>query len=289
MFPAEISHYARPATIQEALAEIKEYPDGNGIFIAGGQSLMQAIKSRIVRPDAVIDLQDINELKGIDIGSTVSIKPMTRYIEIAECEALPNGLMALRDAAAHVGDRQVRNRGTIGGSLCWNYIASCLPSVALALDASLDLVSASGNSRTLSADDFLLGPLETDREDDEILTDIRFNNDSNTGSAYKKWGLVTDSLPVVGVCAAIARDGDNCTAARIAFSGLANGAERCMEAEAILKGKTMSAELVTSALDAAVENMEAQSDQWANTQYRQRLIHTLGEEVISLAWQRAAG
>lgn len=288
MFPAEISHYARPATIQDALAEINNFPDGDGVFIAGGQSLMQAIKSRIVRPEAVIDLQDVAELKGIEIGSNVSIKPMTRYVEIAECDQIPNGLLALCDAAAHVGDRQVRNRGTIGGSLCWNYIASCLPAVALGLDATLELTSHGGESRTLSADDFLLGPLETDREDNEILTDIRFENVASAGSAYKKWGLVTDALPVVGVCASLIRDGEKCRAARLAFSGLANGAERCLEAEAELKGQIPSPDVITHALDTVVANMEVQGDQWANEEYRQRLIHTLGEEVITLAWQRAA-
>jgi aerobic carbon-monoxide dehydrogenase medium subunit len=287
MFPTNISNYARPTSVDEALAAIKEYPDGDGIFIAGGQSLMQAIKSRIVRPEAIVDLQDVAELRGITIGDTVSIKPMTRYVEIAESTALPNGLLALRDAASHVGDRQVRNRGTIGGSLCWNYVASCLPCVALGLDASLHLKSASGAARVLSADDFLLGPLETDREEDEILVDIHFENVAQSGSAYKKWGLVTDSLPVVGVCASVTRDGDTCTQARLSFSGLTNGAERCMEAEALLKGKPFNQDSISAALSAAAENMETQSDQWADASYRERLMHTLGETVLNLAWQRA--
>ena len=287
MFPAQIAHYARPATIEDALAEIKNYPDGDGIFIAGGQSLMQAMKSRMVRPEAIIDLQDISELKGINIGAQVSIKPLTRYVEIVTCDDLPNSVLALQDAAAHVGDRQVRNRGTIGGSLCWNYIASCMPAVALGLNASLTLLSATGDTRTISADDFLLSPLETDRGDDEILTDISFTNNTHTGSAYQKWGLVTDALPVVGVCAQLTREGDSCSSARIAFSGLANGAERCPQAETLLSGQTFNAETVSAALQAASDNMDIQSDQWANTEYRQHLIHHLGEQVLSRAWQRA--
>lgn len=288
MFPTSISNYARPTSVDEALAAIKEYPDGDGIFIAGGQSLMQAIKSRIVRPEAIVDLQDIAELRGITIGETVSIKPMTRYVEIAESTALPNSLLALQDAAAHVGDRQVRNRGTIGGSLCWNYVASCVPAAALGLDASLHLKSANGTSRVLSVDDFLLGPLETEREEDEILVDIQFQQTAHSGSAYKKWGLVTDSLPIVGVCASLTRDGDTCQQARLSFSGLVNGAERCMEAEALLKGRKFNHDSISEALSAAAENMETQSDQWADSTYRQRLIHTLGETVLNLAWQRAA-
>ena len=287
MFPASISNYARPKNIDDALAAMKEHPDGDGIFIAGGQSLMQAIKSRIVRPEAIIDLQDISELKGIKAGATFSIKPMTRYIEIAESKTIPNALLALQDAATHVGDRQVRNRGTIGGSICWNYVASCMPAVALALDAALHLRSPAGSARVLSADDFLLGPLETDREEDEMLVDVQFEHSANSGSAYKKWGLVTDSLPVVGVAAALTRNGKNCEQARLAFSGLSNGAERCMEAEAMLKGKEFNSSSIEAALAAAVDNMETQTDQWADAAYRQRLIHTLGSEVLELAWQRA--
>lgn len=288
MFPAEISHYARPTTVQEALAEIKNFPDGDGIFLAGGQSLMQAMKSRMVRPEAVIDLQDVAELKGISGDTQVSVKPLTRYVEIATSTALPNSLLALRDAASHVGDRQVRNRGTIGGSLCWNYIASCMPAVALGLDAKISLMSPAGDTRRLSADDFLVGPLETEREEDEILIDILFENTARTGSAYQKWGLVTDALPVVGVCARLTRNGDTCSTARIAFSGLANGAERCTPAEDALTNKTLSADTIQTALRAAAENMDIQSDQWADTSYRQRLIHTIGEQVIARAWQRAA-
>ena len=287
MFPAQITHYARPATIEEALAEIKNFPDGDGMFIAGGQSLMQAIKSRMARPDALIDLQDVTELKGISVGEQVSIKPLTRYVEIAKHNELPASVLALQDAASHVGDRQVRNRGTIGGSMCWNYIASCMPAVSLGLNASLTLLSVSGDSRTLSADDFLLGPLETAREEDEILVDICFDNAPATGSAYQKWGLVTDALPVVGVCAQLTRDGDTCSAARIAFSGLANGAERCAEAENSLTGQTLTPATVQAALQNAADNMDSQSDQWASSEYRQRLIHTLGEQVINRAWQRA--
>ncbi|MEM7468396.1 MAG: xanthine dehydrogenase family protein subunit M [Pseudomonadota bacterium] len=288
MFPAEISHYARPSTIEEALAEIKAFPDGDGVFIAGGQSLMQAIKSRIVRPEAVIDLQDVQDLKGITVDENVSVKPMTRYVEIAECEGLPNSVLALCDAASHVGDRQVRNRGTIGGSLCWNYIASCMPAVALSLDAALTLGSASGNTRDVSADDFFLGPLETAREDDEILVDVSFESPANTGSAYKKWGLVTDALPVVGIAARLIRDGEKCSGARIAFSGLANGAERCPDAESKLEGHPINETAFIDALDAAVNAMETQSDQWASSEYRQQLIRSIGKQVLELAWQRAA-
>ena len=131
---------------------------------------------------------------------------MTRYRDIAADERLDGAFQALRDAASHVGDRQVRNRGTIGGSLCWNYIAACMPPTCIGIGASLDLVSKTGK-RSLCAEEFLQGPLETARGDDEIVVAVTLPAPRQScGSAYKKWGLVTDALPVAGVCAFIERE-----------------------------------------------------------------------------------
>ena len=177
----------------------------NTCFVAGGQSLMQAIKSRVISPKGLIDLQRVAELNGIEYNrGAVRIGSMTRYRDIATDERLDGAYQALRDAASHVGDRQVRNRGTIGGSLCWNYIAACMPPTCVGIGASLDLVSK-GGKRSLLAEEFLQSPLETARRDDEIVVAITVPAPPKScGSAYKKWGLVTDSLPVVGVCAFIA-------------------------------------------------------------------------------------
>ena len=173
MYPAPIDEYVRPATVADALAALGRYDDGDAAFIAGGQSLMQAVKARLVRPRCLIDLQAVSGLSGIEVGADgVRIGPMTRYAEIARDERLGGACAALRDAAERVGDRQVRNRGTIGGSLCWNYVAACMPPTAIGLGAQLELTAAGGGTRTLAAEDFLGGPLETAREENEILTAI---------------------------------------------------------------------------------------------------------------------
>ena len=173
MYPAPIDEYVRPATVADALAALGRYDEGDAVFVAGGQSLMQAVKARLVRPRCLIDLQAVDGLSGIDVGADwVRIGPMTRYVEIARDERLSGAYGALRDAAERVGDRQVRNRGTIGGSLCWNYVAACTPPTAIGLGASLELTAADGSQRTLTAEDFIGGPLETAREDNEILTAI---------------------------------------------------------------------------------------------------------------------
>ena len=106
-------------------------------------------------------------------------------------------------------------------------MASCVPATVMGLGGTMHLLNASGRTRDVTADDFLIAPLETARTDDEILTAISFPAAALTGSAYKKWGLVTDALPVVGVCVKVTVDAaGKCTAARVALSGLAAGAQR---------------------------------------------------------------
>ena len=292
MYPAPIDEYVRPATVSDALAALGRYDDGDAVFVAGGQSLMQAVKSRLLRPRCLIDLQAIEGLSGIDVGSGgVRIGPMTRYVEIARDERLGGACGALRDAARRVGDRQVRNRGTIGGSLCWNYVAACMPPVAIGLGAALELTAAGGARRSLAAEDFLGGPLETAREDNEIVTAITIPlTGGNAGSAYKKWGLVTDSLPVIGVCVALEVADGHCTGARVAVGGLATGPQRASAAEAALVGVAAGdADAIAAAMDAAAGEIETQQDLWADSDYRKQLIRSLGAEVTRNAFARATG
>ena len=292
MYPAPIDEYVRPATVADALAALGRYEDGDAAFIAGGQSLMQAVKARLVRPRCLIDLQAVSSLSGIEVGAEgVRIGPMTRYVEIAGDERLGGACAALRDAAERVGDRQVRNRGTIGGSLCWNYVAACMPPTAIGLGAQLELTAAGGGTRTLAAEDFLGGPLETAREENEILTAITIPAaGGNAGSAYKKWGLVTDALPVIGVCVALTVADGRCAGARVAVGGLADGPTRSAAGEAALVGVDAgNGDRIAAAMDAAAAEIETQEDLWADSDYRKQLIRSLGAEVTAMAFARAAG
>jgi carbon-monoxide dehydrogenase medium subunit len=293
MYPAVIEDYVRPTSVDEALKAAGKYGAGEAMFIAGGQSLMQAMKSRLVRPRCVIDLQSVTDLKGVSASAAgVRIGAMTRYCEVATETKLRGAYQALVDAAAHVGDRQVRNRGTIGGSLCWNYVAACMPAANLGIGSSMELISATGKKRAVGADDFIKGPLETARADDEVLLAITLPAaPPRAGSAYKKWGLVTDSLPVVGVAAYLELDAGGVIAkARIAVGGLATGPKRAKGAEAALVGKkTGDQAAIAAALEKAAAEIETQSDHWADSAYRKNLIRTLGAEVVASAFARAAG
>ncbi|MDA0231307.1 MAG: FAD binding domain-containing protein [Proteobacteria bacterium] len=291
MYPAAIEEYVRPQTIAEALAAVGRFDEGDALFLAGGQSAMQAVKTRLLRPRCIVDLQAVAELRGVSVASSgVRIGATTTYAALAEESGLDGAYHAVRDAAARVGDRQVRNRGTIGGSLCWNYIAACMPPVSLALGMEMKLIGK-GGERSLAAEDFLGGPLETEREDDEILVSLNLPvAPAATGSAYKKWGLVTDALPVIGVCAMLTLDGSGaCASARVAVGGLGDGPRRSGAAESGLTGVSPGdSDAIAAALQAASDEIETQSDMWADSDYRKQLIRSLGAEVVASAFARAA-
>jgi carbon-monoxide dehydrogenase medium subunit len=290
MYPSVIHDYRRPNSIQEALVAIGN-GDEEASFIAGGQSLMQVLKARLVQPHALVDLQDVAELKGVRIDGGVRIGAMTRYVELASETRLAPAYAALIDAAAHVGDRQVRNRGTIGGSVCWNYLAACMPVVALTLDATMNLVS-SGGERSVPAQEFIGAPLETTRRDDELLVSLQLPPPpSNAGSAYRKWSLISDGLPVIGACVYVETDASGaCTKARVGFGGLASGPKRSPAAEARLVGCAAGDDDgVADAMDAAAGELETQGDLWADPAYRSQLIRTLGATMAATAFRRASG
>ena len=119
------------------------------------------------------------------------------------------------------------------GSVCWNYIAACMPAVALTLDATMNLVSGSGGERSLRAQEFIGAPLETARKDDELLVSLELPAPpANAGSAYRKWSLLSDGLPVIGACVYVETDAAGaCTKARVGFGGLASGPKRSPAAD----------------------------------------------------------
>ena len=292
MYPAPIEAYFAPRTIEEALHCRAEAGD-DAMFIAGGMSLMQAMKARLLTPPALIDLNEVEELSGLAKGPrSVTVRPMTRYRELAVTTALHGTLQAIGDAAATVGDRQVRNAGTIGGSLCWNYVASCMPNVCLCLDATLVLASLDDGERTVPIDEFLIGPLDTARGDDELLIEINFpaSKVHGVGSAYKKYGGAVDGLPIVGVAALIEVDKTGvCTDARFSVGGILPTARRFDGVRDVLCGRPGTLAAFAEAASAAADAIETQTDHLASTHYRKVLIRTVGRDVLAEAHARATG
>lgn len=290
MYPAKIDSYHRPGTLDEALSMLSS-GDDEVLCLAGGMSLMQAIKARLARPSALIDLQSVSDIAGISATDTgLRIGAMTRYVDIAASKAIGPAHAALIDAAGHVGDRQVRNRGTIGGSLCWNYILACMPVVALTLDARMELASAGSASRTLQARDFLIGPLETDRRADELLTAVHFPDQDGAGSAYRKWGPTTDALPSVGVAIWLAvGPGGRCRKARLAATGMTEGARLFEAAGAAIEGLGAGdTQEIAAALEQAADQADFPADSWGSADHKRMRLKTIGADLVQTAFRRAA-
>jgi len=287
MLPAVIEKYHRPRSLTEATDLASQYDEGEAIFLAGGQSAMQAIKTRILRPKCIIDLQSLDELRQMDIGKrSAEFGALVRYVDLAEKQDIPPALLALKDACQHVGDRQVRNRGTIGGSLCWNYVAACVPAVFLTLGGEVVLQDTS-TKRTIDAENFFLGPLETIRKEDEILSRVVLPIPKKTGSAYQKWGLVKDALPVVGVAASVTLDRKRrCADCRIGLAGLPSGGLLTGYSGDLIGWQGESSPL-ENVFEKIAANAEAHTDLSASDNYRRLLIKEIGQSVFRNAYQRA--
>jgi CO/xanthine dehydrogenase FAD-binding subunit len=164
-----------------------------------------------------------------------------------------------------------------------------MPCVVLGLGGSMNLAAAGGRTRQVRADDFLLAPLETARAEDELLVSITLPAPgAAAGSAYKKWGLVTDALPVAGVCVLVRLDArGKCQSARVSLAGLAAGAHRSPAAEQALQGSSGDAASIAQAFAKAAAAADAQGDKWAHADYRRQLIRSLGAEVAASAFARA--
>jgi len=290
MYPAVIRDYFRPTSVAEA-RELYAQCDGETVFIAGGMSLMQAIKSRLVNPDCVIDLNGIEDLAGICIdGEALCIGAMTRYRTIAERAAELGPFEILADAAAHVGDRQVRNRGTIGGSLAWNYIAACTPIAALAAGARIRILRTGGERDSVPIEQFLIAPLTTALEEGDLLLAVELAPArAAAGSAYRKWGIVRDALPVIGVGVYLElASARRCRAARFAVGGLPAGPQLSPAAARALTAADLDDPGAPAACArAGAAELETADDPWIGADYKTHLIEQLGREVIADALARA--
>jgi len=291
MYPSPISQYVRPETLRDALA-CAQSARGEFMFIAGGMSLMQAMKSRLVAPECVIDLNGIEELKGmVTRGDKILIGGMTRYRAVAENAERLVPFDAVTDAASRVGDRQVRNRGSVGGSIAWNHVNACMPVAALACAAQVHILRGTGSEEQMAIDDFQVGPLTTALDEGDLLTGIELEiPERAAGSAYRKWGIVQDALPVIGV--AVYRELDRhgqCARARFAIGGLPSGPQRCGDVEArLVEGIDLEDPRARrGCARIAADVAEPDDDPWISSDYKRHLIERLGGEMLERAFHRA--
>ncbi len=275
MIPAEFD-YVRPSSLQEALQVLAQHGEDAKV-LAGGHSLIPLMKLRLASPGIIVDLARIRELKGISLdGGRVRIGALTTHAEVAASPVVQQNAPALAQAAREIGDRQVRARGTIGGSLAHNDPAADLPAVMLALDAQITAQSVRG-SRTHAAESFFVGILETALAPDEVLTQVSVA--VSPRSAYVKYPNPASHYAITGVGVALEGNG-SVTSARIGVTGAAELAFRASAAEAALTGKSLSADSIAAAAEVAYDGRELLFDIHASAEYRAALIKVMTRRAL---------
>jgi carbon-monoxide dehydrogenase medium subunit len=278
MIPAAFG-YDRPTSLDEAIGLLAR--DGDAKVLAGGQSLLPLLKLRLAAADRLIDIGRIRELRGINelADGGLAIGALTTYRDVLDSPAALR-YRCLAEAVPHIGDVQVRNRGTVGGSLAHADPASDLPAVVLALDATLVARSASGE-RTIPAGEFFKGPFQTALRDDEILTEIRLPGASEAiGSAYRKLAQRASGYSIVGVAAVVARSGGSISMAQIGVTGVGEVAYRATAAERALIGTDGSTEAIAAAVEHASDGQTVASDIHADAEYRARMAQVFVRRAV---------
>ena len=281
MYPATFD-YLRPSTIDEAVAMLVKHGD-EAKLLAGGHSLIPAMKLRLARPGVVIDIGQIRALSDIrDAGGHFAIGAITTHQEIAGSTLLKEKCPLLPETAAHIGDIQVRNRGTIGGSVAHADPGADYPTVVTALGATIVAQGPNGE-RELAADDFFTGVFTTALQQGELVTAVRVP--TGGGAAYQKHRHPASGYAVVGVAVVLRPE-----AARIVVGGVTGTPVRATEAEQAMEigiapvdeaAIAAVAEKVPAALSWAV------SDTYASGEYRVHLAQVLAKRAIKAALEAA--
>src|SRR5262245_22683759 len=238
--------YYRAASVAEAHQLMQQHPGAK--LLAGGHSLIPLLKMRLAAPSALIDIGRIAALKGIAVnGGVVRVGALTTHAEIAASAALRTACPMLAEAAAQIGDAQVRNCGTIGGNVAHADPASDLPAVLSALDARFVAAGPSGE-RSIAAADFFQGMMATALDEKEILVAVEIAaRKAGEGMAYAKFTHPASRYAVVGAAAVVVVKDGACTAARIAIGGLVPAATRARAVEAALTGARPSPDAIDKA------------------------------------------
>ena len=287
MYPASFS-YSAPSSLDDALALLAEHGD-DAKLLAGGHSLLPMMKLRFVQPTHLVDLRRVTELSGIvRSADALTIGAMTTHSAVASSADVRAALPMLTDAAEQIGDPQVRNRGTIGGSIAHADPAADLPAVMLAADAQMTLVGRRG-SRVIAANQFFVGMLQSALAADEVLTQIRLPlKEARVGSAYAKWRHPASRYALIGIAAVIGVGADGMIAlARIGVTGMGPKAIRASAAEQLLVGNAPSDATLRAAAAAVSAAVNPQADLQGDVAYKRHIAGVYAERALAAAVRRA--
>ncbi len=272
--------YRKASTLDEAVS----LGGGEADYLAGGHSLIPAMKLRLSEPSTLVDISGIGDLKGISRdGDTIKIGALTTHSEVASSGVVNDGCAALADAAGMIGDPQVRNRGTIGGNVAHADPASDYPGILVALGATIVTTG-----RSTAAEDFFTGLFETALGEGEIVTEVQVPaTGDGTGAAYSKFFNPASRYAVVGVGAVVTKSGGTCESCRIGVTGASDHAYRATAAEEALSGSDLGDEAIAAAAAKVADGGEMMSDLSASAQYRAHLCSVMASRAISEAASRA--
>lgn len=288
MYPSAFDYY-RPSSVDEVVKLLQENPEGK--IIAGGHSLLPMMKLRLAAPASLIDIGRVQGLSGVGSSNgNVVIGATTTYDQIMKSDVIKSTLPLMATAANVVGDIQVRNRGTIGGSISHADPAADFPAVLLALNAQVTAVGPNGE-RTIGIDDFFVDMFATSLQPEEVVTKVSIPApQGRTGMAYEKFSHPASGYAIVGVAAVVTTGADGTiAAARVAITGAGPIATRANGTEQAIVGQKPSAEAVAAAAQKASDGMTFLGDIHAGEEYRAHLTRVFTERALNNAIANARG
>ena len=277
--------YSRATSLDDALAKLRA-SNGDGKLIAGGHSLVPLMKLRLSEPKTLIDIARIPGLSGINKnGDAIQIGAGTVHHDVATSALVREACPMLAETAASIGDPQVRNRGTLGGSLAHADPSADYPAAMLALDADIHVRGPKG-SRMVKAADFFRGLFTVDLAADDIIVGVQFNPVKS--AAYAKLYQRASHFAIVGVAAALEVKNGTIQSARIGVTGASSHATRLTDVEKALAGKPLSTASIEAAARLAGATLgDLNSDIHASSEYRRAMIPVFTERALRRAMERA--
>src|ERR1700730_10929749 len=284
MIPQQFE-YSAPKTLDEALGLLAE----GAKPLAGGMSLIPMMKLRLASPEHLVDLGRIKDLNYVrEEGGAIHIGATATHQDVLSSPLVRGKCPLLAETAAHSGDVQVRNMGTIGGSVAHADPAADYPAALQALEAKIVLKGAKSN-RTVSADDFFVDTFTTALEPGEIVSEVIVPVDgAGTGTNYQKVLQPASGFAIVGVAVRVRKSGDKVAMARIGVTGLSNRAFRAKEAEKALEGRVGSPAEIQAVAALVGQGVDANSDLHASADYRLHLAAVYAAKALGVALGRIA-
>jgi carbon-monoxide dehydrogenase medium subunit len=287
MIPGSFDYHA-PATVEEAVALLGRHPGAK--LLAGGHSLIPAMRFRLAQPETLIDLNRIPGLGYVrEEDGRLAIGALTREVSIEDSPLVRKRYPLLADTSAVVADPLVRNRGTLGGNLAHADPANDHPAAMLAYGASIVAQGPNGK-RTIAIDDFFTGFFESALEDDEVLVEIRVPSPAKgAGGAYLKVERKVGDYAISAVAVQLVMDGKTCKSARIGLTNVSPVPMRAAGAEKAVAGKELTEAVLEAAGKAAAAECDPSADLRGSVEYKRDLTRVVTKRALRKAAERARG